>query len=47
MKEITGSSRRNFIKKLAASSAAVAIGTHVFAEEKSPAFRETLKRLPR
>src|SRR6188474_2530051 len=46
MKEITGSSRRNFIKKLAASSAAIAIGTQVFAEEKIPGFRASLKRLP-
>src|SRR5687767_11317035 len=47
MKESNSSSRRNFIKKLAASSAAVAVGANVFAAEEKNTYIETLKRLPR
>ena len=49
MKNISGSSRRNFIKKLAASSAAVVVGTNVLVTEndKRQVYFESLKRTPR
>ena len=40
------SSRRNFIKKFAAASAAIAVGSTVFAEQNSAIFFEKLKRSP-
>jgi predicted dehydrogenase len=46
MKNDSGSSRRNFIKKLTATSAAVAVGANVFAEEKKAVHFEKLKRTP-
>ena len=47
MKENTESSRRSFIRKLAATSAAVAAGANVFATEDTSRFFEKLKRTPR
>jgi predicted dehydrogenase len=44
MKIISESSRRNFIRKLAATSAALAIGTDVFSAEKSADYIESLYR---
>jgi predicted dehydrogenase len=44
MKTISESSRRNFIRKLAATSAALAIGTDVFSAEKSADYFESLYR---
>lgn len=49
MKNISGSSRRGFIIKLATTSAAVAVGANIFATEKEnrPVYFESLKRTPR
>lgn len=44
MKNKSESSRRNFIKKLAASTAAVAVGANVFADESKSAHFEFIKR---
>jgi hypothetical protein len=44
MKNNSGSSRRNFIKNLAASTAAVAVGSKVFANEFKDNYFEFLKR---
>lgn len=44
MKNNSGSSRRNFIKNLAASTAAVAVGSKVFANEIKDNYFEFLKR---
>ncbi len=46
MKNISESSRRNFIKKLATASAAVAVGNSVFSAENKNAYFEKLKRTP-
>ena len=46
MNNNTGSSRRNFIKKLALSSAAAAVGTNLYAAENKNIYFEKLKRLP-
>lgn len=46
MKNISESSRRNFIKKFATASAAVAVGTDVFAAESKAGYFEKLKRTP-
>ena len=46
MSNDTESSRRNFIKKLAAASAAVAVGSNVFAEQNAEVFLSKLKRNP-
>ena len=46
MKNISESSRRNFIKKMAAASAAVAVGTNMFATENKAVYFEKLKRTP-
>ena len=46
MSNDTESSRRNFIKKLAAASAAVAVGSNVFAEQNAIVFLSKLKRNP-
>ena len=46
MSNDTESSRRNFIKKLAAASAAVAVGSNVFAEQNAQVFLSKLKRNP-
>ena len=47
MKQVSGSSRRNFIKKLTAASAAVAVGTNVLAAGNNKAVHfEKLKRTP-
>ena len=47
MKNNSGSSRRNFIKKIAVSSAAIAVGSNVFARESNPVYFELLKRQSR
>ena len=44
MKHISEASRRNFIKKIATGTAAVAIGSNIFATERSTEYFETLKR---
>lgn len=44
MKNNSGSSRRNFIKNLAASTAAVAVGSNLFATESRDNYFEFLKR---
>jgi predicted dehydrogenase len=46
MKNMPDSSRRNFIKKLATASAAVAAGNNVFAAKNTSLYFETLKRTP-
>ncbi len=46
MSKDSESSRRNFIKKLAAASAAIAVGNNVFAEQNAAIFFEKLKRSP-
>jgi predicted dehydrogenase len=46
MKNTSESSRRNFIKKFAAASAAVAVGSNVFAAENKNVYFEKLKRTP-
>jgi predicted dehydrogenase len=46
MKNTSESSRRNFIKKLATASAAVAVGSNVFAAESKAVYFEKLKRTP-
>ena len=46
MENIAESSRRNFIKKLATTSAAVAVGANVFASQEKARFYESLKRRP-
>ncbi len=46
MKNISESSRRNFIKKMAAASAAVAVGTNMFAAENKAVYFEKLTRTP-
>lgn len=46
MKNISESSRRNFIKKLATASAAVAVGNSVFSAENKNTYFEKLKRTP-
>jgi predicted dehydrogenase len=46
MKSNSGSSRRNFIKKLATTSAAAAVGANVFATEEKARYYEILKRKP-
>lgn len=45
MKDSSQSSRRNFIRKLAASTAAVAVGSDLFAAERNTGFYERLERL--
>src|ERR1044071_2632021 len=47
MKNTSGSSRRNFLKNLAASSAAIAVGSNVFAADDSNRYVEFLKRQSR
>ena len=44
MKHFSEASRRNFIKKFATGTAAVAIGSNIFATERSAEYFETLKR---
>ena len=44
MKHFSEASRRNFIKKFATGTAAVAIGSNIFATERSADYFETLKR---
>ena len=46
MKNISDSSRRGFIKKLATASAAVAVGANVFAAEHNKGYYEKLQRSP-
>ncbi len=46
MNQLPGPSRRNFIKKLAATSAIVAVGSNVFAAEEKANFHTSLKRTP-
>jgi predicted dehydrogenase len=46
MKNNQGSSRRNFIRKIATASAAVAVGSNVFAAENKNVYFEKLKRTP-
>ena len=46
MNHIPGPSRRNFIKKLAATSAIVVAGSNVFAAEEKAKFTASLKRTP-
>ena len=46
MNHIPERSRRNFIKKLAATSAIVAVGGNVFAAEEKANFHASLKRTP-
>ena len=46
MSNDTESSRRNFLKKLATASAAVAVGSNVFAEQNAQVFLSKLKRSP-
>ena len=47
MKNIAGSSRRNFIRKLATTSAAAVVGVNVFAAESNTRYYEALKRTPK
>lgn len=44
MKNVTEASRRSFLKKFATSTAAVAVGTNIFAAEEKAAFYESLQR---
>ena len=46
MKNVSESSRRNFIKKIATASAAAAVGSNVFAAENKNVYFEKLKRTP-
>ena len=46
MNKDSESSRRNFIKKIAAASAAVAVGANIFAEQNTAQFFQQLKRNP-
>ncbi|MBA2563419.1 MAG: Gfo/Idh/MocA family oxidoreductase, partial [Chitinophagaceae bacterium] len=47
MKNFSQSTRRNFIKKLTTGTAAVAIGSNIFANERSADYFEFLKRYSR